>query len=577
MTEATPQFDVAIIGSGASGVNAAFELVEQGFKVAMVDVGLRPTGATLALDQPGTGMPYQHLRDESSPEQQADLFWGTSREQIRSADLASDNKLPPSRKYVLAGADQLAPYHSSDFVLNQSFAAGGLAEGWGAGAVPFPVEDLDGTGLDYAQLLSAYETVAKRIGVSGNNQDALSQRLGEAPWLQSPLSLDPSANELLKRFHRNQAQFQDQGFSLGQSHLAIASTDASELVGARGTHRYDQMEYWVNTDGSVFRPHYMLDALKLRENFTYFDQTLALSFASQEQSVTVNLQRVDSSTQQVIPGSEHQLNARHLMLAAGTLETGRLAAVGLGLPDARLPVLSNPYRYVPCLNTNGLFNGGAQQGKKDAQRFELSQLGALYAPQGLGKTKVYCSFFSYRAMLTSKLLREAPLPVRRGRQILQAMLPHLNIVTLLHDDRVDLDHKFATLGQNQRLQITYKESEQEAQDHQRLDRQTLGHFRKLGLWALKKVVRQPGSSIHYAGSLPMAQHGTIAGQPKLDPRLTTTAEHRLRGAGHDNVWVIDGASLPLQSAVPPTFTHMAFALRAARVLSESLRAGGSSR
>jgi choline dehydrogenase-like flavoprotein len=79
--------------------------------------------------------------------------------------------------------------------------------------------------------------------------------------------------------------------------------------------------------------------------------------------------------------------------------------------------------------------------------------------------------------------------------------------------------------------------------------------RKLGTWPIKRILPGEGSSIHYAGSLPMSES---------DKPMTTTTEGELRALR--GVYIADGAAFPTLPAKGLTFTLMANARRVATAL-----------
>src|SRR5206468_3456938 len=75
----------------------------------------------------------------------------------------------------------------------------------------------------------------------------------------------------------------------------------------------------------------------------------------------------------------------------------------LGHYDEPVPLLCNPYTYVPTLNTAML-----RRRARD-RRYSLAQLTAvLRVPGGRGRI-VQAQLFSYRSLLTFKLMKETPL------------------------------------------------------------------------------------------------------------------------------------------------------------------------
>jgi choline dehydrogenase-like flavoprotein len=81
-----------------------------------------------------------------------------------------------------------------------------------------------------------------------------------------------------------------------------------------------------------------------------------------------------------------------------------------------------------------------------------------------------------------------------------------------------------------------------------------GFFRGLGAPLIPGMthVRPMGSSVHYAGTLPMSAE-----------RLPGSVSPECRSHDIDNLYVVDGAALPFLPATNLTFTLMANAVRVA--------------
>jgi hypothetical protein len=75
--------------------------------------------------------------------------------------------------------------------------------------------------------------------------------------------------------------------------------------------------------------------------------------------------------------------------------------------------------------------------------------------------------FSYRSLLTFKLMKEAPIAYREARKILQAMIPNFAILGIHHEDRPS-PAKFCVLhrGEPDRLEVHYGQAAAETEMQQ---------------------------------------------------------------------------------------------------------------
>src|SRR5262249_43827563 len=137
--------------------------------------------------------------------------------------------------------------------------------------------------------------------------------------------------------------------------------------------------------------------------------------------------------------------ARALVLAAGTFGSARIALRSLERYATRIPMVCNAYAYVPMLNLGMLWRAARDR------RYSVAQLTAIVARPG---RVLQSQVFSYRSLLTFKLMKEAPIAYREARKILQAMIPNFAILGIHHEDR-PAPEKYCVLhrGDPDRLEV----------------------------------------------------------------------------------------------------------------------------
>ncbi len=396
--------------------------------------------------------------------------------------------------------------------------------------------------LGVAELRPHYDAVAERIGVCGDRDD-LEPFFPSSPAMMPPLEVDPSAEVVLARYARRRAALNAAGLFLGRARLAVAT----ERHRGRGPHGYLDLCYWADKDLSVYRPQWTLEELAGRPNFTYADRRFVERFDEDADRVRVHTRHADT-------GAEESHEARALVLAAGTLGSAWLVLRSLGRYDTPVPILCNPYTYVPMLNT-GMLRRRARD-----RRYSLAQLTAVLRVPGGGGRIVQAQLFSYRSLLTFKLMKESPLAYRDSLRILRVLIPELAILGIHHEDRPG-PGKTCTLrrGSPDRLEIRYQPSVEEERRIDREEAVLLRAFRRLGCWPLRRVRPGHGASLHYAGTFPIHPTGGD---------LTCEPTSRLRGTRA--VYLADGSIFPW---IPPkglTFNLMANADRVGAIVAERL-------
>lgn len=535
-------FDVLVVGSGPAGVNAAAALVDSGWNVGLVDFGNRDaTYAPLIYDAS-----FTTLRRTDAGQHR--YLLGDRFEGLPSGNVRVGAQLTPPRQYVHADVARSMPVASETFSAMESLAMGGLGNAWGAGAFCFSDEELAQAGLSADAMRPHYERVAARIGVSGTRDDLL-PFLGDCQSLMPGIRLDSNAERVLARYAAKRRRLQANGFYLGQTRLAVC-TEPHE---GRGPYGYQDMDFWADFDRSVYRPRWTLEGLCQRSNFTYLDRRLVLSFHETADG------RVRIQTRGADNGEADTLQATALVLAAGTLSTTRIVLRSLRHYETPLPLVCNAYTYVPVLNVHSLGRRARDE------RCSLAQLTAIYAPPD-GTDLVQTQFYSYRSLLTFKLIKEIPLGARNALRVMQLVMDALGILGINHADRPAPEKRcLLRAGENgapDQLHIDYRPTADETAVQARHERAVLRSFRRLGCWPLKRVSPGNGSSIHYAGTLPIESG---------DRELTCDADCRLRPTR--SVYLADGSVFRYLPAKGLTLSIMANADRVGAAVSNRLASG----
>jgi len=528
--------DVLVVGSGPGAVNAAARLVEAGRRVVMLDYGNVDRHYAPLIPH----KPFAEIRRTET--EQHRWFLGDHFEGIPFGAVRVGAQLTPPRMHILADAVDRIPVSADGFAVSMSLARGGLGAGWSAGVFPFADDELAAMSLGLADFQSHYDAVAERIGVAGDHDD-LAPFFPESPSMMPALDLDKNGEVVLARYRGKREAMNAAGFFLGRPRVAACTRRHRD----RGPHAYLDLCYWADMDRSVYRPQWTLDELLAAPNFTYAGRHFVERFEESDAGVRVRTTHVDT-------GAEETHDARALVLAAGTIGSAWLVLRSLGRYDVPVPMLCNAYAYVPTFNLGML--GRAQP----ERRYSLGQLTAIVRRPG---RIVQAQLFSYRSLLTFKLMKELPLGYRDALRLLRLLVPHFAILGIHHEDRPTRD-KHCVLrrrerGGRDRLEIVYRPSDAETAQQREDERAVLRFFRRLGCLPLRTIRPGHGASLHYAGTFP------ITAEPR---ELTCDRDGRLRGTRA--VYLADGSIFPW---IPPkglTFTLMANADRVGAIVAEQV-------
>jgi choline dehydrogenase-like flavoprotein len=262
---------------------------------------------------------------------------------------------------------------------------------------------------------------------------------------------------------------------------------------------------------------------------------LAVSYREQPEYVELVARHVETREQRSFFG-------KRLILAAGALNSAKLVLESNGDYESRLPILDNPIVCIP------LFRLGRIGAALDPSDSAMAQLNLIYDHDGAVRQ---ASIYGTTGPLRSDVLFQLPLSISANARWTRNLAPAMLLVMLFGPGERHPDN-YLRLSAAGELHIEFPNKPANLGE-----RGLIRAFRKIGFLSHVALCQYPpmGSSIHYAGTLPM----------KKDPgRYETDANGLLSGTRR--VYVSDGACFSALPAKNLTFTIMANALRIARRL-----------
>ena len=529
---------VVVVGSGASGVHFALSALEKGHEVLMLDVGRtrsRPTAGT-----------FNELKTRASDP--ARFFLGDDFEALTlPGDDAEYYAFAPSQNRVIEGLDDFR-LRTSGFSPLLSFAAGGLAEIWCAGCYPLTDGDLREFPIDHSDLAPFYEKVAKRIGISGADDDLTRFYPGHDGLLE-PLALDEHAEVLLKSYrrHKNKLNGKHRCY-IGRARIATLSRDRN---GRKSCSYLGRCRWGCPTD-SIYVPTLTLSECLAHEKFTYVSGVRVSHFLSGSGNRIGKVVARSLSDDQ-----QHEFDVGTLVLAAGTLSSSKIFMDSIyrstGERITLHGLLDNRQILMPFVNLNLI-------GRPfDPESYQYQQLViALDADDPHERT--YGLVTTLKTALIHPIVASFPTAMATALSLfrnIHAALAMLNIN--FADHRREENQLFLeTHGQNDEteLAIQYRPDAKEGERIQQETKRYRKILRKLGCIVPPNAthVRPMGASVHYAGTIPMIENGT-----------GPTTDETCRSREFDNLYFVDGTTFPSLPAKNLTFTLMANAARVAEV------------
>lgn len=521
-------YDAVIVGSGPAGAMAAYGL--QGRNVLVLDVGYRPPKIP---DLEGNLYTLRQQREDLFEELIGSAFEGLHNVHKRNISLKLKS---PYMSYIVRNWAELMPVESRNFEAVASFALGGLANAWGAGVFRFTAQDLESFPIHVADLAPFYDEISNHMGISGANDD-LASYFGTEPRLLPPMRLTRLASDILDRFRNRQTEFEWQGITIGRPRLAVLT----EPHNGRAAYTYDNLEFYRPYNPAIYNPAFTIDELVSRNQVTLRTGYLVQEYKEQEDGVEVTARNLST-------GSYEKFLGKNLVLAAGALGTSKIVLQANRDYESRLPILDNPMACIPLVRLSRI---GAPLEIHDSA---LGQLNLIYR-DATSPNLLQGTIYGTTGPLRSDVLFQFPLSIWANLTWARYLTPAMALLMLFYPG-VANSSNYLRLKPDGTLDINY-----EWKSDQVAERRLIRAFRRIGYLSAAALCQYPsmGSSLHYAGTLPM-KHTAGPYQTAPDGRLF----------GSKAVYVADGACFTELPAKNLTFTIMANALRIAGNVRRSL-------
>lgn len=524
--------DYLIIGSGMSSIHAAQTLIEGGKKVTMIDFSQKRENESINTKSNN----FYNLRAEDKD--QFKYFLGNNLEGIGWKN--DKYLLMPERKYIVKNVEKYLPYISSNFNLMQSLARGGLGNAWGAGASPYIKDELNAIGLPPIEMQESYRIVSKRIGLSGCSDDADIFFNKEGLEFDDPIKLDPSISKIYDFYSKSKKTFNSRNIYFGRTPLALISKNQD----SRDAYSYRNMDFYDDIGYSVYRPRLSLKKLSASNLFTYISNAFVLEFKEKIGHIELSYKDIRSNTMKSI-------NCKVLLMGSGVTSTARIVLRSFNSKES-LPILTNGY------NTKAFLHFKSLGQSTDRNNNSLGQLEMFYKHNDDPLKTSMASLYTYSSLMLSRLLKEAPfLGFSYSRILLAYLQSSLVIASFNHPDKYNINNFLRLINCNDsetgdKLKIKYSRGEL-ALDDKNAEKKFTKALLRAGCLPLSSNNMEPGSSVHYCGTLPF-NSSLLEFYLNSDGKLNRSK----------NIYVIDGSGFKFLPANGITFSLMANADRIAR-------------
>ena len=248
--------DVIIAGSGPSGVSAAFPLLISGLHVTMVDVGKT---STYSIPK------GNYIENRYNDNNQWKYLLGENFESLNNFIFDNPKQRVAGHSYVLSEFNESNSIIAKKFTPVGSLAKGGLSNIWGGTVACFDDYDFRRSSMKEINLSENYKNIINRIGVSGVNNDDLSDYFGNNYSLQSYPPLDFLLEKVINSYEKNRLFTNNNGIKMGRSRNAILTKD----LNSRKACQYCSMCMYGCSIHSIYNSTFDLQDLMKFSNFKY--------------------------------------------------------------------------------------------------------------------------------------------------------------------------------------------------------------------------------------------------------------------------------------------------------------------
>lgn len=520
---------VLVVGSGPSAVHFAQTVLEKGYEVTMIDLGR--TG--LSPEMPDKSFP--DLKEQL--DDPARFFLGEQFEGVHLPDTSGEfYDFPPGKQFALVQRQE-----HDGFMPLQSHGRGGLAELWTAGCYPFDDGDLHEFPFDLASIAPCYDEVARRIGVSGTDDD-LTQFFPRHAHLLPPLRLDAASQSFLDAYNARRERV-NRKYNAFVGHTRVATL--SERMADRDACQYLGRCMWGCPRQALYTPSLTLAELERKREFRYLP-------GRRVERVTLGSDGAAEALvcRRVADGVEEQYPIERIALAAGTLGSAEILLRSLANNSSRAPKLTglmdNRQVLVPFVQWRML----GQRRDESSYQYHLIGMGI---PGATPAEYVHAQITTLTSALLHPVLQRLPFDLRTAIAIGRVASAALGLVNVNFSDHRRSSCRAWLEGDN--LKVRYVPPDDEPRRLSETLKTVRRVLRELGCFVPPGMthVRPMGASAHYAGLVPMTTTRTPLGASP-------------QGQSWDvpNLYLVDGITFPSLPSKNLTFTLMANSVRIAR-------------
>lgn len=513
-------YDVIIVGSGASGVASALELVEHGIKPLILDVGYT---ADKTIDNPKNLYTLKEERNSSN------FLIGENFEYFQKDKQKLPAKLKSPYFDFVTKNQPFFKVHQNNYNAITSYAKGGLANAWGNGLMRFSKDEFDYLPISFDDLKPYYEKLEKEIGISGRNDDLINF-FGECTFLQEPLNRSEKAEKIFSKYNKNKKKLNEEDIFMGTPRIGVSNNNFD----VRNKCNYDNLEFWEPNHKSLYNPSMTLDKL-IFQGLVEYKSNMFVDIWKKESSI------INVITYNVITKEKSIFQTKKLILASGTLNTSRIVLKSRNDYKTQLRFLDNPAIQIPIFFPSYV-------GKNlQTDSFGLSQLNILYKSTILNKF-IIGAILEITSPLRNEFLDKFPFVFRNNIESIKYFLPSMMAIQIF----LPSDDKFSAKLSLKENGDIFLDGNKNIIDNEIID-EAISKLKRLGLLTHRSLAIKVsnGNGIHYGGTLAMTINPTTPYQTNEDGELSFDK----------NIFIVDGSCFGNIPATNYSLSIMANSMR----------------
>ena len=326
--------NVAVVGSGPSGVFAAHALAARGFAVTVLDVG-----ETLDARRSAIVSRFRNLPPEEWPDDEHALI----RQNATVGRDALPKKMHFGSDYIYAGDRPFAPLAmlAEGRVPFPTFAKGGFSNIWGAAVLPPDACDMADWPVSRGEMEPFFRAVAELLPLCGG-EGTLSLFFPPYKEVLGELDPGPQGRALLADLERAGPRLAAADTLYGKARLAIHTAAEPGILPCSGCGHC----FTGCVRDSIFSTVPMLAKLERQKGVNYRAGVFVDGVDEAEGGVTVDAVDVQS-------GERHRLSYAAVFLAAGPINSTRLVLRSKRLYDRPVRLKESQKFVIPMLRARG--------------------------------------------------------------------------------------------------------------------------------------------------------------------------------------------------------------------------------